>query len=61
MRDMRDPQALGEAYLKARKLGAPIGDAVHMPSRTFKSDESCIEKYGSANDVKPKFVEVRVR
>lgn len=31
MRDMRDPQKLGVAYERARKLGANIEDAVLVP------------------------------
>ena len=35
-RDRRDPQVLGEAYLRARKLGASIEDAVSVPVRAYE-------------------------
>ena len=61
MRDLRDPQLLGEAYLRAREFGAPIGDAVFMPARNYRSDESCIDKYGRADEVQPEWMEVQVK
>lgn len=38
MRDLRDPQKLGEAYLKVRALNLPIVDAVHMPCDPYQGD-----------------------
>ncbi len=37
MRDLRDPGLCGLAYLKARKLGAPIEDAVAVPVRPYEN------------------------
>lgn len=34
-RDLRDPRALGLIYLKMRKLGADISDAVLMPAQRY--------------------------
>lgn len=58
---MRDPQLLGEKYLMFRKAGMSIDEVVQWPAFNFRSNETCIEKYGSANDVKPKFMEVQVK
>ena len=35
-RDLRDPGLCGLAYLKARKLGANIEDAVSVPTRPYE-------------------------
>jgi hypothetical protein len=35
-RDLRDPEALVEAYLKVRDLGLEIVDAVHMPCNRYQ-------------------------
>lgn len=61
MRDLRDPQELGKAYLMARGLGAEIEVAIKAPALNYRANESCIEKYGSCNDVEPKWMAVQVR
>ena len=35
MRDQRDPQLCGLAYLRARKMGAEIEDAVLAPAKPY--------------------------
>jgi hypothetical protein len=60
-RDLRDPLQFGMAYLQARKGGVPIDVAVLISTPRYRSDESCIEKYGSPNDLKPKWMEVQVK
>lgn len=62
MRDLRDPEALGRQLFKAKEKFLAVGasssfrqvydlskyDAGLVPDYT--SNESCIEKYGRAND-----------
>ena len=36
MRDLRDPQKLGMAYLKARQMGISIEDAVTAPVGAYE-------------------------
>lgn len=60
-RDMRNPQSLGERYLAARKLGLPIGDCVHMPAPSSDTNPSCIDKYGRADEVEPRWEEIQIR
>ena len=61
MRDLRDPQALGKAYLKARAMGFLIEDAVMAPAPQIDTNPSCVEKYGRPDDVKPKWEEIQIR
>lgn len=61
MRDMRDPAVLGHLYLAARGRGETIEHAVKTPAPSVPEGPSCIDKYGSANDVKPKWMEVQVK
>lgn len=58
---MRDPQALGEAYLKARQYKAPIGDAVHMPAPNVRTDETPIDKYGKPGQAGEVWERIRVK
>jgi hypothetical protein len=37
VRDLRDPQGLGETYLRVRDLGLPIEDAVQMTCSNYDS------------------------
>lgn len=60
-RDLRDPQKLGELYMALREKGVPIKVAVSLPAEDYRSDESCVEKYGRADEVEPRWMEVRVR
>lgn len=50
MKDIRDPQKLGEAYLELRKAGVPIDVAVTIPAPDYKSNEGPIEKYGDPRE-----------
>lgn len=61
MRDMRDPEKLGVKYMEQRLKGLSIEAAVKTRVVDVPGDESCIERYGSANDVKPKWMEVQVK
>lgn len=61
MRDLRDPQILGANYLASRKAGLPIEIAVTFPATNFRSNESCVEKYGKPEDLEPKWMAVQVR
>ena len=60
-RDLSDPQAMGSAYLFARKGGVPIEVAVNIRVAPYRSDESCIDKYGRPGDLDPVFMEVQVK
>lgn len=61
MRDMRDPQLLGTAYTAARKGGVPIEVAVLLQTPDYDSNQSCIDKYGSPDEVEPVYAEVRIK
>lgn len=58
---MRDPQALGERYLAARKAGLAIEVAVLLPAPERRGKESCIDKYGRADEIEPRWEEVQTR
>lgn len=62
-RDLRDPTALGEHYLKVRrgkKKGFTINAACQVMVSDYASDEGPIEKYGPAGNVEPRFAEIQV-
>lgn len=70
MRDLRDPQKLGELLLNLRRLEPKeltLGQvydanrAMVSASGRYASNESCIEKYGRADEVEPAYAEIRVR
>lgn len=58
---MRDPEALGKAYLHARRQGKPIEVAVREFAPEDHGDQDVISRYGSCNDVKEKWMEIQVR
>ena len=62
MRDMRDPEKLGKAYLAARKRKKPysIQTAVNILVDPYESQD-VIQRYGSANDLEPKWMVVQVK
>lgn len=65
MRDLRDPQKLGKAYVEARKAGMPIEFAVNFNPPgglyNYASNEGPVEKYGKPDDVEPRFERIQIR
>jgi len=60
-RDMRDPAVLGHLYLAARGRGVSVEAAAKQTAPEINMAPTCIDKYGSANDVKPVWMEVQVK
>lgn len=60
-RDLRDPALLGAKYLRFREVGMSIDEAVQWPAFDYRSDESCIDKYGRPDDVKPVFESIQTK
>lgn len=64
-RDLRDPQAVGKLLGQLRKQGVPVLEAANeLPGyaiKNYDSAESCVEKYGTPDDVKPRFEEIQTR
>ena len=61
MRDMRDPQSLGELFLALRGNGVPIEIAAQAPAKQTNQNPSCVEKYGRPDEVKEHWEEIRIR
>ena len=60
MRDLRDPQKLGERYQELRQSNYSIERAASAVVDNYRSDESCVEKYGKAGEVEPRWQEIQV-
>jgi hypothetical protein len=60
-RDLREPMQFGMAYLQARKGGVPIETAVLLNTPRYRADESCIEKYGPADEVDEVWERIRIK
>ena len=64
-RDLRDPEAIGVLLGQLRKRGIPMLSAAdELPAyavKNYASNESCVEKYGTPDDVKPRFEEIQTR
>lgn len=61
MRDLRDPQKLGERYQELRQKGLDIDTAVQMPVEPFDAEHAGpIEKYGRPEDIEPRWQEIQV-
>lgn len=76
MRDLRDPTMLGLTLLdlsRMSEMATPKGKSrstlawlyehnlkgAILPD--YNANPSCIEKYGSANDIEPRFAQIQVR
>ena len=65
-RDLRDPEAIGtflQRMVRVQKVPVLVA-ADELPSyaiRNYVSNESCVEKYGTPDDVKPRFEEIQTR
>lgn len=59
--DLRNPQALGEAYLFARKMGRSIEDSVNIPVVHSRHNEGPVEKYGKPGDHEAKWERIQVK
>lgn len=73
MRDLRDPQAVGETLLHIRRLDYSTGPhrmkfstVYDLHAETlqcapdYSANPSCIEKYGRPQDVQPRWQEIKV-